>query len=254
MKPKLFIKQFGFQPKNSTEHPILDLKENILNNCSKKLISCILFLDLKKAFDSVSHEILLKKLEYYGVRGTSLQLFKSYLSNRLQTTKIGNCLSVFELILWGVPQGSVLGPLLFLIFINDIPLASDLLTWLFADDTVLMASATSLSLLQLKMNTQINQVQDWLLANRLSVHYVDKSQYMLINSNISSRIDDGSFKLIMGDHILARTKTYCYLGVIMDDKLSWGEHIYDLCLKLSQVAASKQYIMCFSILTCDMEF
>ena len=162
MKPKLFIKQFGFQPKNSTEHPILDLSENILNNCSKKLISCILFLDLKKAFDSVSHEILLKKLEYYGVRGIPLQLFKSYLSNRLQTTRIGNYLSMFELILWGVPQGSVLGPLLFLIFINDIPLASDLLTWLFADDTVLMASATSLSLLQLKMNTQINQVQDWL--------------------------------------------------------------------------------------------
>ena len=99
-----------------------------------------------------------------------------------------------------------------------------------------MASATSLPLLQLKMNTQIKQVQDWLLANRLSVHYVDKSQYMLINSNISSRIDEGSFKLTMGDHILARTKTYCYLGVIMDDKLSWGEHINDLCLKLSQIA------------------
>ena len=79
---------------------------------------------------------MLKKLEYYGVRGVALKLFESYQSNRKQITKIDGCASVLDLIEWGVPQGSVLGPLLFLIFINDIPLASSLSTWLFADDTV----------------------------------------------------------------------------------------------------------------------
>ena len=235
IKDKLYRKQFGFRPKNSTEHPILDLKEHILENCNKKLVSCILFLDLKKAFDSVSHKILLSKLEYYGVQGVALQLFKSYLSNRKQATGIDDCLSLLDLLEWGVPQGSVLGPLLFLIFINDIPRASKLGTWLFADDTGLVSAASSLELLQTEMNNQVEKVQAWLLANKLSVHYEDKSQYMLINSNYNTTVD-GPFELKMGGHIISRTKTYRYLGLIVDEKLSWAEHINEICSKLSQVA------------------
>ena len=235
VKDKLYQKQFGFRPKNSTEHPVLDMKEIILENCSKKLVSCILFLDLKKAFDTVSHKILLKKLEYYGVKGVALKLFESYLSNRKQLTVIDNCESVLDLIEWGVPQGSVLGPLLFLIFINDIPHASDLGTWLFADDTSLVASASNLSLLQNIMNTQVDKIQTWLLANKLSVHYVDKSQYMLINSNILKRIDS-DFELKMGGYIIERTKTYRYLGLLVDDKFSWENHVSEICFKLSQIA------------------
>ena len=108
--------------------------------------------------------------------------------------------SVLGLIEWGVPQGSVLGPLLFLIFINDIPYASTLGTWLFADDTALVASASDLSLLQSKMNSQVEKVQNWLLANKLSVHYVKKSQYMLLNKNIKNRINDDIFQLKMGSN------------------------------------------------------
>jgi len=143
-----------------------------------------------------------------------------------------------DIIEWGVPQGSVLGPLLFLIFINDIPNASKLLTWLFADDTALMASATNLQLLKEIMNTEVAKVQAWLLANRLSVHYVKKSQYMLINKNNNTSIDGEEFELSMGGNIISRTKSYCYLGIIVDERLSWNEHINDLCNKLSQVSGT----------------
>ena len=115
------------------------------------------------------------------MQGVALKVFRSYLSNRKQKTCIGDIVSDLDIIEWGVPQGSVLGPLLFLIFINDIPNASELGTWLFADDTALVDSAESLSLLEFRMNTQVEKVQAWILANKLSVHYVKKSQYMLIN-------------------------------------------------------------------------
>ena len=179
---------------------------------------------------------MLDKLEYYGIQGVALKLFKSYLSNRKQFTGIDGCVSLLDLIEWGVPQGSVLGPLLFLIFINDISNASDLGTWLFADDTALVSSASSLSLLETQMNHQIEKVQAWLLANKLSVHYVDKSKYMLVNKNNLTRIEDGGFELKMGNHIISRTATYRYLGLLVDEKFSWANHINEICWKLSQVA------------------
>ena len=101
--------------------------------------------------------VLLHKLEYYGVRGITLKLFESYLTNQYQQTSVDGCLSILELIESGVPQGSILGPLLFLIFINDLPLVSNLATWLFADDTVLVHSDSNLKNLKMKMNQEVDK-------------------------------------------------------------------------------------------------
>ena len=188
-------KQFGFLKKHCTEHAILDLKEFLMNKLDQKEITAVLFLDLQKAFDTVDHDILLKKLYHYGVRGKAHNLLKSYLSGRTQRTKIKNIFSELVSILWGVPQGSVLGPLLFLIYINDLPNASELFTWLFADDTALALSSDNIHDLEARFNCEVNKVQNWLLANRLSVHYMDETQ---APNKKGRAIASSNFRLFMG--------------------------------------------------------
>jgi hypothetical protein len=135
--------QFGFRSKHSTVHPMLDLVNNAAKALNKKKIFLILFCDLRKAFDTCNIPILLKKLSKLGILGAELAWFNSYLTNRRQFVAINDAMSELLSVLIGVPQGSVLGPLLFLLYINDLSSCSSLLTLLFADDTALAARGTT---------------------------------------------------------------------------------------------------------------
>ena len=132
--------------------------------------TCAIFLDLAKAFDSVSHDILLRKLEKYGIRGNVLKLFESYLTNRFQFVSLENSSSSLIRILFGVPQGSILGPLLFLIYINDLPDATSLYVKLFADDTFLCVQNESVPVLESVVNSELTKVSEWLSANKLTLN------------------------------------------------------------------------------------
>ena len=148
-------RQYGFRTNHSTDLAITILYDEYINNIDKHLITCSLFLDLSKAFDCCDHEILLQKVYHYGIRETPHKLFCRYLSNRKQCTKLGETKSSYMSITCGVSQGSVLGPLLFLIYIHDITQASSFNTTMFADDINLHMSASNVRTLQRKVKYEI---------------------------------------------------------------------------------------------------
>ena len=175
--------QLGFRKNSSTTLAISKIHNDLLHNIDQGLYSCFLFLDLSKAFDSVDHAILIKKLEcMYGFRGIALELMKSYFNNRYQYTKISKSKSTLRKIKCGVPQGSSLGPLIFILYINDLPLESAFSTTLFSDDTYLTLSHNNLFKLEKKVNIQMHHVDNWMFQNKLSLNY-SKTTYLLFNKH-----------------------------------------------------------------------
>lgn len=163
--------QYGFRQGYSTEHTILDIVNGIQSNMDVGKFSCGALVDLKKAFDTVDHGILLQKLAHYGFRGFINDWFRSYLHERAQVTVVGNKSSNKSIITCGVPQGSVLGPLLFLLYVNDIYCSSKKLKfYLFADDTNILHGDKDLKILEKEMNVVLHNVYQWLVSNKLTIN------------------------------------------------------------------------------------
>ena len=213
---------------------MLDIHEKLLHNLDQGLSSCAIFLDLAKAFDSVCHDILLQKLSMYGVRETSLKLFQSYLNERKQFVQVNGVSSSLEIIKFGIPQGSILGPLLFLIFINDLPEATNFYVKLFADDTFLCAQNTNFEKLESDVNFEIQKVHKWLESNKLTLN-ISKSQFMIISN---SKNIPRNFSVSIKEESLIRCRSYKYLGVFFDENLNWNEHIKYVCQKVSKACGA----------------
>ena len=176
----LYKHQYGFRTNHNTSHPVLHFSDKIYNalNQTSPEKTLSVFIDLKKAFDTVDHKILLKKMEHYGVKGKENDWFKNYLSDREQFVSINGVDSDMAKVVCGVPQGSVLGPLLFLLYINDLPNATDFLTLLFADDTTFQYSDANLDLLFAKCNSELKKAAIWFKANKLTLN-VKKTKFLL---------------------------------------------------------------------------
>ena len=226
--------QFGFRSKHSTLHTLISMTETIRKTIDNGNFGCGIFIDLKKAFDTVNHSILLKKLDHYGVRGVPLQWFDSYLSDRKQYVSVNGSTSDELTITHGVPQGSVLGPLLFLLFINDLPSVSKVLTfYLFADDTNIYFESDDLVHMQKVVNRELRKVRKWLEANRLALN-IDKTNFIIFHSPQHKLTDHIVLKI--GNKKIKRESYVRFLGVLLDSNLSWNFHLSELSKKLARTA------------------
>ena len=224
--------QFGFQSNKSTEQAVASIVSALNEDKLFGKSSYCIFLDFAKAFDTVNHEILLTKLDHYGIKGMSHNLLKCYLSNRSQQTEINGVLSKSGVIKHGVPQGSVLGPLLFLLYINDIRESSNILKFfLFADDTTVHYSDKTNPNTENLLNQELSKVSTWLAANKLSLN-VKKSNFLHFHYN--KRKHKPTINLKINGIDVEEKEVTKYLGVLIDNKLSWKPHIECVKTKLSR--------------------
>ena len=228
----LYTHQYGFRLNRSTTHTLIYTTETIREACDNDKYACAIYLDLKKAFDTVNHKILLEKLRHYGVRGIANNWFRTFLTGRTQYTTINDSESSILNILFGVPQGSVLGPLLFVLYINDLHNAvKHSLTFHYADDTNLLLISESLKQINSYVNHDLSLITEWLRANRISLN-TSKTEIVIFKPNNKEIKKHLNFR-VSGQLIKATDKVK-YLGLIFQENLRWDIHMKQLITKLQR--------------------
>ena len=240
--------QFGFRTGHSTIHPMVKLMNFVSEALNKKQHSIAIFCDLRKAFDTCNHSLLFRKMEKMGIKGITLEWFKNYLTGRKQFVSLNGISSSLLNSTIGVPQGSILGPILFLIYINDLPYCSTLLALLFADDTTLLASGDNIEDLIQYVNSEFKKIVTFFRANMLSLH-PEKTQFILFsNSNIvkskeinlfidMNNVNENDPNLIKKiKRILSNSEfpAVKFLGVLFDPDLNFKMQIHHISSKISK--------------------
>ena len=231
---QIYESQYGFREKHSCDHVIAQLIGEIVKNHELKKTTISVFLDLSKAFDTLRHNIVLKKLERYGIRGQMLKWFESYLSDqkihvKFRPASTGQVETTDEYdIEYGTPQGSCLGPLIFLVFCNNLSLHLEHLQCIqFADDTTLYLGHKNRHYLRYCIESDLINIQDWFNANRLTLN-CNKTVYMLFERHLNGP----DLNLMLNDVLIPRVGFTKFLGLWIDDKLTWQIHVEKLLLKL----------------------
>lgn len=232
-KELLYDYQSGFRPSFSTDTCLIHLTDHIKNQIDKGNYTGMVLLDLQKAFDTVDHDILLMKLHSMGLSDTAVRWFKSYLTGRSQIVGVNGVNSHPKDIVCGVPQGSILGPLLFLIYVNDMERAVSCKLLLYADDSALLISGKSVQDIELKLSMELTNVNDWLVDNKLSLH-LGKTESILFGSRIKIK-RTANLNISCRGTKIASKQSVGYLGSNLDQTLSGEEN----CKKIVQISNSR---------------
>ena len=228
----LYEYQFGFRPSFSTYLALIMSVDKITTALERGNYVLGVFLDFSKAFDTIDHDILLKKLDYYGVRGIALEWFRSYLLDRSQYVSYDGVSSSKQRILCGVPQGSILGPLLFLVYVNDLAyIIQELYTIMYADDSNLFNEGPDLHVLEFKMNESLKDISLWLKVNKLSLN-IDKTHFLIFKNR--RKLIDYEPIIMIDSKVINRVYSTKCLGGYVDDSLTWKCHIDHVCKKISK--------------------
>lgn len=234
----IYSKQSGFRKKHSTETALAFIIDTLLFNIDKNKINGLVLVDFKKAFDMVDHEILQRKLELYGFDNNSLKWFQSYLFERRQYVVINNEVSTTTFITDGIPQGSILGPLLFVIFINDLPLHIDSRLDIFADDTTILESSmfTRVGELEEKLSASASQVDDWAKENKLPLNAAKTKTLLVSGKRLHNMLSPSDMRLNVRANGIAleQCNNAKLLGIVLDENLSFDLYIDSLCSKISK--------------------
>ena len=237
----LFSSQSSYRKHHSCITAMVNLVDQLIANMDDKLISSLLMIDLSKAFDTINHELLITKLSIYGVSPSSLKWFKAYLTSRRQYVRIENVDSNSQIIRHGVPQGSILGPLLFIIFMNDINLVpiSDCELHLYADDTTMLTCSPTMDQLMTTTNQALSTIVDWFLKNKLIVN-LKKTECMTVMTKAKERFtSENNSTLSIDGNQIKQVFHHKLLGLVIDSHLTWNDHVDYIVSK----AASRLFLL-----------
>ena len=224
--------QSGFRSFHSCQTALTSLVDEWASAIDKDKLVGILLIDFRKAFDLVNHNILIEKLKLYKCSDATVSLFKSYLSDRLQFTIFNGQMSESASLSVGVPQGSILGPLLFLLYINDLHLISKDSCHMFADDSTFYTSATTVDAIESNLESNLSEISNWCKANQMSLHLGKTKTMLLTTRQKRSHLHQNKLNITFLDNIIECVSTHKLLGVTLDENLTWKNHCNDTCNKI----------------------